>query len=175
MKTNVWNQDYEITCKKLCLLQVFYFEVCFLAISNQPYFLRLSKVWSMLHYGSVERVQSQNNECHYIFINIIFWHFFVLFVKAWSIKFPQQNITQSEIGIDDKKLSVELHVCQFQLEQVFGFWDNGLIIYIVILIFSRETFYNCLQYHFIQTFNSFSINFKVRLSFISKINCWIFK
>ena len=82
MKTNVWNQDYEITCKKLCLLQVFYFEVCFLAISNQLYYLRLSKVWSMLHYGSVGRVQNQNNECHYIFINIIFWHFFVLLLAA---------------------------------------------------------------------------------------------
>ena len=56
---------------------------CFpLAISNQLYFLRLSKVWSMLHYGSVGRVQNQNKECHYIFINILFWHFFVLFVTA---------------------------------------------------------------------------------------------
>ena len=170
MKTNVWNQDYEITCKKLCLLQVFYFEVCFLAISNQLYFLRLSKVLSMLHYGSVGRVQNQNKECHYVFINILFWHFLYCLSPQnlcfyhfrfflWSIKFPQQNIGHSEIGINDKKLSVELYVCQFQLEQVLGFWDNGPIFCIVISIFSRETFHNCLQYHFIQTFNSISIYF----------------
>ena len=31
-----------------------------LAISDQLYFLRLSKVWSMLHHGSVGRVQIKN-------------------------------------------------------------------------------------------------------------------
>ena len=37
-------------------------------------------------------------------IMFCYFHFFFL----WSIKFPQQNINQSEIGIGDKKLLVEL-------------------------------------------------------------------
>ena len=58
-------------------------------------------------------------------LHILFWYvfflFFVLFfIKKicfyhfhfsfwWSTKFPQQNINQSETGIGEKKLSVELY------------------------------------------------------------------
>ena len=58
-------------------------------------------------------------EYYFIFSNIfeVFFFFFIikLIVSSfsflslrWSSKFPQQNIDQSEIGIGDKKLSVEL-------------------------------------------------------------------
>ena len=33
-----------------------------------------------------------------------------LFLFRQSIKFPEQNIKQSEIGIGDKQLSVELYI-----------------------------------------------------------------
>ena len=55
-----------------------------------------------------------------LYLNILSWHFFAIFhqnicvfIKSflfwWSVEFPQQNINQSETGIRDKKLSVELH------------------------------------------------------------------
>ena len=93
---------------------------CFpLTISYHLYFLRVSKVWSILHNRSVERFESKefyytfaytlveffccfsaNHMCFYYF-NFFFW---------WSIKSPQQNINQLETGTCDKKLSVELYV-----------------------------------------------------------------
>ena len=51
---------------------------------------------------------------------ILFWHFFLFLIKKlcffrfhffflWSIKFPPQNINQSETETGDKKLSVQLY------------------------------------------------------------------
>ena len=37
---------------------------------------------------------------------------FFIYFFGWSIKFPQQNINQSEIGTGDKKLSEELYVSE---------------------------------------------------------------
>ena len=39
--------------------------VCSLAISNNSYFLRISKVWNMLYHGLVARVQIK--ECYFMF------------------------------------------------------------------------------------------------------------
>ena len=43
----------------------------------------------------------------YTFSALGFYHFGFIF--WWSIKFPQQNINQSETGIGDKELPVELY------------------------------------------------------------------
>ena len=81
----------------------------FLISYNSSVFL---KVWSMLHHGLVNRIQ--NKECYvmfsytfltffvYLFVcfsswNLCFYHFHFFF--GWSIKFPQQNINHSEIGV----------------------------------------------------------------------------
>ena len=47
------------------------------------------------------------------FLFFCFYHFNFLF--WWSIEFPQQNISQSETGIGDRKLSVELCVIEITL------------------------------------------------------------
>ena len=69
-------------------------------------FLRLSKVWNILHHGSVGRVHEKMllNALIYVFgifcfswQNLCFHHFDFFF--WWSIKFPQQNINQSETWI----------------------------------------------------------------------------
>ena len=80
--------------------------------------LHHGSVGSMLHHGSVGQVHSK--KCYFMFAytfetvfccfsskNLCFYHFHFFF--WWSIKFPQQNINQSETGTDDKKLSVELY------------------------------------------------------------------
>ena len=75
----------------------------------------------MLHHGPVGRVQSK--ECYFMFTYILLAYVFVFHQKicvfvffiyffGWSIKFPQQNINQSEIGTGDKKLSEELYVSE---------------------------------------------------------------
>ena len=72
----------------------------------------------MLHHSSVGQVHVE--EC-YIMFTYTFLAFFICFSSKqlrfyhfhfffwYSIKFPQQNINQSETGIGDKKLSLELH------------------------------------------------------------------
>ena len=50
-----------------------------LAISDQLYFLRLSKVWSMLHHGSVGRVQIKNATLSVMSSYIFYAFFFLLF------------------------------------------------------------------------------------------------
>ena len=74
-----------------------------------------NKVWSMLHHGSLGRVQRT-----LLYLFKYFWGFFFFFIiklmvssfsflsLCWSSKFSQQNIDQSETGIGDKKLSVKL-------------------------------------------------------------------
>ena len=84
-----------------------------LIISHRLNILCISKFWSMLHHGPLWRVQGK--ECYFMFKftflwlfccfsskNLCFYHFRFFF--WWSIKFSQQNINQSETGIDDKKL-----------------------------------------------------------------------
>ena len=76
--------------------------------------------WQFLitYRGSVERVQSKKRYLMftYVFLAILllffikklcFYHFHDFFWR--SIKFPQQNINHSQTGIDNKKLSVEMH------------------------------------------------------------------
>ena len=50
-----------------------------LAISDQLYFLRLSEVWSMLHHGSVGRVQIKNATLSVMSSYIFYAFFFLLF------------------------------------------------------------------------------------------------
>ena len=81
--------------------------------------LHHGSVGSMLHHGSVGQVHSK--KCYFMFAytfetvfccfsskNLCSYHFHFFF--WWSIKFPPQNINQSETWTDDKKLSVELYV-----------------------------------------------------------------
>ena len=75
-----------------------------LTISYHLYFLRISKVSSMLHHGSMG--QAHSKECYFCYFlskNFCFYPFHFLF--WWSIKFPQQNINQSVIETGDNKLS----------------------------------------------------------------------
>ena len=110
---HIWLEANEINCPKKND------RVCSTDISNYLYFLRISKVSSMLHYGSVGRVHSK--ECYFVFTytylhilldilllllllllllfcfsskKLCFYHFHFCF--WWIITFLQQNINQSE-------------------------------------------------------------------------------
>ena len=56
-----------------------------LAISDQLYFLRLSKVWSMLHHGSVGRVQIKNATLSVMSSDIFyaFFSYFLVFIMKF--------------------------------------------------------------------------------------------
>ena len=81
--------------------------------------------------GQWGRVQCK--ECYfmftYTFVVVVFhqkncfYHFHFSF--WWSIKFPQQNIHQSETRIGDRKLWLELYVAQVSLTQwsILFFFD----------------------------------------------------
>ena len=58
-----------------------------LTISSYSYFLRLCKVLSMLHHGSVGRVQ--NKECYFMFSQTfdLFWLFFIVKYVFLSFSF----------------------------------------------------------------------------------------
>ena len=47
-----------------------------LIISYHLHFLRISKIWSILHHGSVGQFQSK--ECYYM-LTYTFWHLFLVF------------------------------------------------------------------------------------------------
>ena len=87
----------------------------FLSPIFTPYLV--SKFWVCYIHGSEEQVQSK--ECYYMFTDTFFL-LLLIFIKKlcfyyfdfffWrSIKFLQQNINQSEAGIGDKKLTMEMH------------------------------------------------------------------
>ena len=87
-----------------------------LTISYHVYFLRISKVSSMLHHRTVGKIR-----CKECYLHILSLHFLLLFIKKYvflsfsflfllSIELPQKNSHRSETGIGDKKLSVELYV-----------------------------------------------------------------
>ena len=73
----------------------------------------LSPIFSPLHHGSVAARGVNSKWKMLLHIYRCFLAFFVFSHSHsffwWSIKFPQQNIDQSETGISDKKLSVELY------------------------------------------------------------------
>ena len=81
-------------------------------ISYYLYFLRVSKVSSMYTTCQWGKFRVKNATFHITFLafskKLCFYQFHFLF--WWSNKFSQQNINQSETGIGDKKLSVELCV-----------------------------------------------------------------
>ena len=98
-------------------------------------FLCISKVWRMLHQGSV-RANSVQRMLLYVYIyfcccccccfpskKLCFYHFHFSF--WWSIKFPQQNIHLSETRIGVKELWLELYVAQVSLTQwsILFFFD----------------------------------------------------
>ena len=78
-----------------------------LTIFYHLHFLRISKVWSMLHYGSIGRVQ--NKECYFIF-TYNFAAFFLFLIKKLAFVFFIFFLNQSESRNGDKKLPVELYV-----------------------------------------------------------------
>ena len=98
-----------------------------LAIFYHLSFLRISKVWSMVHHGSVGWVQKFRIKNASWCVHIIFWHVFAVFHQKncfyhffffffwWSIKFRQQNSNHSETRIGEKKLPVEQDVHEDQL------------------------------------------------------------
>ena len=79
-----------------------------LTIFYHLYFRRISYILSMLHQGSVERIQSK--ECYFKFTHTFLAFFivfhqkicvFIIFISSffwWSIEAPQQNINQTETG-----------------------------------------------------------------------------
>ena len=101
--------------------------VCSSGKSIPIYFLCLSKIWGILHYGSVGRVHKKMflNTFVYFFTSLTFFFVFdhkicvliyficfsfLFFFFLWSIKFPQQNTNQPETWIGGLKLSVELYI-----------------------------------------------------------------
>ena len=103
-------------------------------ISYHLYFLRICKVWSMLHQGQWNEFRIKKAIlCLYILFSLFFSFFikklcfyYFHFFSWWSIKFPQQNINQSETRIGDEKLSVELYVNIDSQKQLFRFVQNNL-------------------------------------------------
>ena len=95
------------------------------------YFLRLSKVWSILHHGSVGRIHNKVFFNPFIYFLDIFLLCFIIkfmflsfsFFFWWSIKFPQQNINQSETRIGGFQLAGKL--CANRQAYVVT-WLNGL-------------------------------------------------
>ena len=94
------------------------FKYVSLIISYQLYFFRISKVWNMLHHGSVDefRVKNASLCLHTLLTFFIAIHqkicVFIIFISFFdevSTEFPQQNINQSEIGIGENKLLVKLY------------------------------------------------------------------
>ena len=87
-----------------------------LKISYDLCFLRISKVSRMLHHGLVGRGLSKWMLL-YIYIHFlriikkrtVFFKFSFLFLMKYQI--PAKEYNQSETGIGDQKLSVELWVC----------------------------------------------------------------
>ena len=75
-------------------------------------FLRLSKVWSMLYHASVGGVQNKNSTLYFHLLVWLFFHHKICVHDffLWSIKFPQQNINQSETWIGGLWLLLKLHV-----------------------------------------------------------------
>ena len=73
-------------------------------------------IWSMLHHGSVGRVQNNYVYMYFFGIFVVGFHqkicVFIIFISFFDevSNFCNRNIKQSETGIGDKKLSVELHV-----------------------------------------------------------------
>ena len=99
----------------------------------------------MLHHGSVGLIQT--NQCNslftfsffpwrncfyhlHFFLSFFFFFFFIIFV--YFFKFPwnclQQNINQSEIGIGDKKLLVELYHLMSWIKLYFVWKLHGYFI-----------------------------------------------
>ena len=66
-------------------------------------FLRLSKVWSMLYHASVGGVQNKNSTLYFHLLVWLFFHHKICVHDffLWSIKFPQQNINQSELVVSN--------------------------------------------------------------------------
>ena len=87
-----------------------------LTISYYLHFPRICKAWSMFHHGSLGWVLSK--EYYFVFTYNFLTFFFCFSSKIFfdfysffwqSIKFPQQNINQSETGIGDMKLSLAMY------------------------------------------------------------------
>ena len=124
-----------------------------LTISCHLYFLRISKVSSMLHCGF--SVKSATLYLHILSCFFFFFHqkyrVFIIFILLWSVKFPQQNISQSEIGIgdfqwncmysDDKEVvwahKFSYNICKLGFD---GRWMSAkLLCFIVNLIYCFTT------------------------------------
>ena len=80
------------------------------------FFSVISKASSMLHHGSVRRVESKIELSWTAFFTLFLFSFclkncFFLFhfFSWWKIKFPLEKSNQSETWIGDNKLLVKLH------------------------------------------------------------------
>ena len=71
----------------------------------------------MLHYRSVGRVYLRILSCHLFFVFHRKICVFIIFI--FFIEFLQQIINQSQTGIGDKKLSVELYVYNIYSHKTF--------------------------------------------------------
>ena len=102
-----------------------------LTISDQLYFLRLSKVWSMLHNGSVG-----NKKCCTMFsytfflhfccfspLNLCFCHFNFFF--WWSIKCPQRNISHWKWELIIRNCQLD---CMLQSASLIMAWSYSSMI-----------------------------------------------
>ena len=101
-------QEYMHALNK-CILEIYIF--CSTGSLISYSFSCPCKALTMLHHRSVVRVQ--NKDYYFIFLvvflscNMCFYYFHFFF--WWSIKLSQQNFSQSETEVGDKKLSVELY------------------------------------------------------------------
>ena len=136
---------------------------------------RLSKVWSILHHGSVGRVQKKmlvnTFKCFYgiillFFIAkfvVVFFFIFIFFFFWLSIKFPQQNIT-------NQKLELVASNCQqnCMVSRLLLFLFN-LFIYLFTIFFVCDICYLKICYLFL--IFSFSIGTTMKMTLFQLLLC----
>ena len=86
-----------------------------LAISDQLYFLRLSKVWSMLHHGSVGRVQIKNATLSVLSSDIFyaFCSYFLVFIMNISFFDEVANFQNRILTSQKQKLVIRIFQSNF--------------------------------------------------------------
>ena len=92
-------------------------------------FLRLSKVLSMLYHGTV--IYLLGPFLLFFVTEFVFLSLFSFFSK--SIKFPQRNINQSDLGISGPKLLVQLNIRIVLSFKILRDWMASLNYYQILV------------------------------------------
>ena len=118
------------------------FEACYISDSNkQTYFIKNATLWRLKN-ATVLMFHAFLTFFVCLFFFAVFHHKICVFIILisffwWIIKFPQQNINQSEIRVGDKKLSVGFGISHYISGQIF--YKSGKLLQIVTIITNGGT------------------------------------